>query len=115
MSESSKQRIGLHVQAARNRLGLTQEALAARIDRTVEALSNIERGRSYPSVDTFFALSRELGVPIAEFFEQDAAPVSVKRLSFELQLRELGRALPDRELEIAVAQLRVLAAAAKAI
>ena len=104
-----KLHLGSVVRAARQRAALTQEELAARIDRTPESVSNIERGVHLPTLETLADLGRVLGVPLPEFFDgaQDHAP-SRERLRLEARLREVARALSDRNLAIAVAQADVL-------
>ena len=62
-------RLGLTVQAARRRAGLTQEALAALIARTPESVSNIERGRQLPTIETLVDLVRVLEVPPPDFLD----------------------------------------------
>ena len=47
---------------------LTQEELGARVGRTGEAISNIERCRSMPTIETLVALSETLDRPLREFF-----------------------------------------------
>ena len=110
MAANIKESIGLRIRAARQRTGLTQEALAAQVSRTPESISNIERGLQLPAIDTLADLGRALGVPVAEFFEDEppAHRRSRKRVEVETRLREIGRALTDRDLAVAVAQASVL-------
>jgi transcriptional regulator with XRE-family HTH domain len=90
---------------------LTQEQLASRIDRTVETVSNIERGRTLPSLATLESLSRQLGVPLRDFFDQEAESRTVdpRRLEMEIRLQDVIRSLPDKDVELALAQIEVLA------
>lgn len=103
--------VGATVQAARKRLELTQEELAERIGRTPEGVSNIERGRNLPSLDTLVELARALEVPLAEFFgpalwREEISPDRARRLA---ELRELARSLDDERLALAVELVQVLA------
>ena len=67
MARDLKRQIGRQIAKARLARGLTQEGLAERTGRSVEAISNLERGKSFPSLDTLQSLSDRLGVPIRDF------------------------------------------------
>ncbi|WP_211110592.1 helix-turn-helix domain-containing protein [Azospirillum ramasamyi] len=87
--------------------GLTQEALAELVGRTVEAVSNIERGRTFPTIETLEQLGYSLGVPVQQFFEGAEPNVDDQRYILEGKLRDIGRQLSLEDLEIAVEQLKV--------
>ena len=110
MSEPLKQALGLMIREARHRAGLTQEELGARIKRTTETVSNIERGRQLPALDTLADLAGVLRVPMIELLatSEEKRSVSRQRAQLEAKLREIGRALSDRDLAVAVAQADVL-------
>jgi transcriptional regulator with XRE-family HTH domain len=108
MNGDFEKTLGLKIRVARQRAGLTQEELAGRIGRTPESISNIERGQQEPSIKTLHKLGRELGVPVAEFFEEpihESTGASMERAELELRLRELARTLTDSDLAVAVAQI----------
>jgi len=105
MVDELKRRLGLTVQAARRRGGLTQEALAARIERTPESVSNIERGRQLPTIETLVDLGRELAVPLSDFLDGldgvGGGPGLLReRVQQEARLREVARGLSDRDLRL---------------
>ena len=106
-----KQIIGARVRAARKRRGYTQEQLADLIGRTVETVSNVERGRTIPTLETLDRLGHSLDVPLREFFDdrRDFAEVSNRRLELELRLTEFVRSMSDDDLEVAVNQVAILA------
>ena len=110
MNGDLEKSLGRKIRIARQRAGLTQEELAARVGRTSESISNIERGQQEPSIKTIQSLARELGVPAAEFFEDDegGSARSGQRIELEFRLRDLARGLTDRDLAVAVAQVNVL-------
>ncbi|WP_236783906.1 helix-turn-helix domain-containing protein [Azospirillum humicireducens] len=108
MSLSLKQRVGLRVKEARVARSLTQEALADLVGRTVEAVSNIERGRTFPTIETLEQLGRHLDVPIQYFFEDVERKVSDRRFVLEGNLKILGRQLSNEDLEIAVRHLEIV-------
>ena len=105
MVDELKRRLGLTVQAARRRAGMTQEGLAALIDRTPESVSNIERGRQLPTIETLADLGRVLDVPIIEFLDgvDNGRAVTRERAQMEARIRELARRLSDRDLTLALA------------
>lgn len=78
------------------------------IGRSVDAVSNIERAKSLPSLDTLDAIAAKLEIPIAEFFEaaRGRGKQADQRLVLLAQFNEIGRSLSDKELEIAVQQLK---------
>jgi transcriptional regulator with XRE-family HTH domain len=110
MKDPLKQHIGAQVQAARHRVGLTQEQLAEQIERTVEAVSNIERAKALPTLETLRRLSEAVKVPLRDFFpEQDGRlRKSEHRLRAEYRMREIARDLSDTALEIALTQSEAL-------
>ena len=99
--------IGQRIRLARQRAGLTQEDLAAQMSRTAESISNIERGLQEPNIRTMQSVARALDIPVTEFFEfAEDSSSSEERRRLEFQLRDIGRRLSDRDLSIAVTQLR---------
>ncbi len=114
MVDELKRRLGLTVQAARRRAGLTQEALAALIERTPESVSNIERGRQLPTIETLVDLGRELAVPLSDFLDgldgvAGGSGLSRERVQQEAKLREVARGLSDRDLGLALSLAEAMA------
>ncbi|WP_211104175.1 helix-turn-helix transcriptional regulator [Azospirillum sp. Sh1] len=108
MPLSLKQRVGLRVKEARVARGLTQEALADLVGRTVEAVSNIERGRTFPTIETLEQLGRHLDVPIQYFFEGADQSIEDKRFILEGRVKAIARKLNQEDLELAVLQLTAI-------
>ncbi|MBZ9873183.1 helix-turn-helix domain-containing protein [Mesorhizobium sp. BR1-1-9] len=110
MSDSLKQAIGARVQAARRGAKLSQEALADRIGRTPESVSNIERGKQLPSIETLAELARVLNVPMTDFFEglEKRRVVSRERALLEAELLQIARQLGPRLVKVALEQVKVL-------
>lgn len=90
---------------------MNQAQLAELVERTPEAISNLETGKSLPSIETLFALSEALGVSITELIpansgSRDASPIRIAR---ETEGAHILSRLSDRNLEVALAQLKALA------
>jgi len=84
----------------RRNAGLTQAELAARINRTGEAISNIERGKSQPTLETLIAVAETLEVPMRDFFPSGGFDdsISQNRLKTEAEAMALLRGLTDTSL-----------------
>lgn len=63
-----REQFGRILRDARTSKGLTQEELAFRAGMSVPYLSDIERGRSSPSLTMIVDLARGLGIGLAELF-----------------------------------------------
>lgn len=63
-----KQLFGQRVKRLRARLGLTQDQLAERIHISPKYLSNIERGKENPTLDTLLRMAKSLKVEPWEMF-----------------------------------------------
>ena len=111
MAQDLKRIIGMRVRARRVALHLTQEQLAEAVARTVETVSNLERGKAFPSLGMLEQICRVLDLPLVSLFEstETAAVVSPWRAEMRARLLALADALTDSDLEIAVRQVQVLA------
>ena len=65
--------------------------------RTAEAISNIETGKSLPSIDTLLALAAALGVGVADFLPTGELrhKVAATRMKREAEVMQLIRGLSD--------------------
>jgi transcriptional regulator with XRE-family HTH domain len=103
--EDLKKRIGDSFRTARLRMGLTQEVLAEQVGVTTETISNSERGESLVTLRVFLniaaALELELDDIVAAAPSTKRKPMT-KRLRLEGDLRQLGRDLPDADLELLI-------------
>ncbi|GLR82901.1 helix-turn-helix transcriptional regulator (plasmid) [Azospirillum oryzae] len=110
MVRDLKQLLGARLRARRLALNLTQEQVAEAIARTVETVSNLERGRAFPGLDTLEQLGRVLDLPLGNLFgEVGTAAVSSRRAELRARLLALADGLADADLEIAVRQVEALA------
>ncbi|MBF0394540.1 MAG: helix-turn-helix transcriptional regulator, partial [Alphaproteobacteria bacterium] len=86
MTTDLKPLLGVRLRAARQARGLTQEQLAERIERTVETVSNIERGRNLPGLDTLEILAAVLDMPLAALFADGGTGAPRERAALEAKL-----------------------------
>lgn len=69
--------VGQRLRTAREKQGLSLREVARRLDISASALSQIETGKSRPSVNTLYSIVSELGLSMDELFAehgQSAAP-----------------------------------------
>ena len=110
MSKHLKTYIGGQVKTLRKQAGLTQAELGEKIGRTAEAISNVETGKSLPSLDTLISVSEALGVPLTDFFPSGSVDLdrSANRLKAEAEAMTVLRGLTDSQLTVALAQIKAL-------
>ena len=60
--------LGKRVRGLRRLKRFTQETLSGKLGISVSTLSNIERGKKYPSYEVIVKLSEALQVPLEELF-----------------------------------------------
>ncbi len=94
----------------RKEAGFSQEELATKIGRTAEAISNIERAKSSPTLDTLLALSDALGRPLRDFFPAGDLDdsISQNRLRLEAEAAAPLRSLDNEQLRISIRQIEAL-------
>jgi transcriptional regulator with XRE-family HTH domain len=105
-----KKQIAIRVRTIRKVRGLSQDDLAALIDRSVDAISNIERAKNLPGLETLYILATKLDLPLTTLLgiSPSRGKTSAKRVALLMELSEIGRQLSDDQLSIAVRQLRAL-------
>ena len=78
LDDALRRELGRHVRELRTAQGLTLAALAEQIGISASALSQIERGRSEPSLGTLWRLGGALRASLFDFFAHDrSAPFDV--------------------------------------
>ncbi len=94
----------------RKQTGITQADLGEKVGRTAEAISNIETGKSLPSLDTLIAVSEALDAPLVNFFPSGSfdPDKSTNRLKLEAEAMAMLRGLSDSQLVVALAQIKAL-------
>jgi transcriptional regulator with XRE-family HTH domain len=96
------------VREARRARGLTQEDLAARIGLATQSLSNLERGKTMPTIATLMRMAEELDMPVASFLPTRGPGKSDQRLSSEAQIAAMLDCLSDQEVKVAAGLIAVL-------
>ena len=109
MASDLKSVLGAKVRAARESAGLSQEQLAERINRTPETISNVERGKTMPAIETLQALCSALGLRLPELFTDEELGRDVDRVAREQRLTLMLRALPESDLDVAEKTIQALA------
>jgi transcriptional regulator with XRE-family HTH domain len=66
--------VAIRLRQAREEAGLSLRELARRLELSASALSQIETGKSRPSVKTLYAIVSELGISLDELFANRAQP-----------------------------------------
>jgi DNA-binding XRE family transcriptional regulator/mannose-6-phosphate isomerase-like protein (cupin superfamily) len=86
--------LGARLRAERERSGLTLRELARRLEVSPSLVSQIETGKSQPSVRTLYAIVTELGISLDELFAPADGPAGRARVT----LRPAGESWqePDR-------------------
>lgn len=86
---------------ARERSGLSLRELARRLDLSASALSQIETGKSRPSVRTLYAVVSELGLSLDELFAAPAQAPAPAPAGLEEALAAMAPASPSSSPAIA--------------
>jgi transcriptional regulator with XRE-family HTH domain len=104
--------VGARLRAQRERSGVGLRELARRLGVSPSAISQIETGRSRPSVSTLYAIVSELGMSLDELFsgsssgQRERAPVGERAGATEEQARSAETASPSAEQYVQRAESR---------
>lgn len=95
--------VGRRIRALRKAAGLSQDDLAAKAAMSRVFLSEVERGRKTPSLETLERLGRVMGVALKAFVEDSRRPTAVNPPSSPARLGRrvevLAQEAPEEELE----------------
>ncbi|WP_448203438.1 helix-turn-helix domain-containing protein [Azospirillum sp. sgz302134] len=106
------QEFGRMLRALREQRNLTQEDLAELIDRSVQAISKMERGLTFPKLETLIRISKSLDVPLRELaniFDSNESS-EPNRISLETSILEATRRLGMRDLHVILKIVKVFPA-----
>lgn len=94
------QEFGRMLRTLREQRNLTQEDLAELIDRSVQAVSKMERGLTFPKLETLIRISKKFQIPLSEIvsvFDPNEKPDS-DRLEIELSIIESAKCMSFNDL-----------------
>jgi transcriptional regulator with XRE-family HTH domain len=86
--------VGARLRSAREELGLSLREVARRLDISASALSQIETGKSRPSVKTLYAIVSELGLSMDQLFA-DSTPAPRPAAAVPTTPEEAAAAAPN--------------------
>ena len=95
-----KQLLGRRIKQLRAKLGLTQDSLAERVQISPKYLSNIERGKENPTLETLLRLARSFKVEPWEVFLVDTVLIDNKEIKTRIE-RLLEQTDNDEQLRLA--------------
>lgn len=103
-------KIGGQIRKFRNAKKLTQAGLAEAVGRSVDAISQFERGKTLPSLETLIALSDTLNVTVDQLLGRpsDINTAATDKADFTSATAILST-LDDRNLKISIKILHALA------
>ena len=104
-SKSPQRSLGQRIAELRKRQGLTLARLAEVCELSEATLSRVENGHSAVSAQHLFALSKYLKVDIADFFRDDAAPLTPGIRSVTTNGKGIHQILARYDAEILCADL----------
>ena len=102
---NDKQQLGKRIKRLRANRGLTQDALSEKVEINPKYLSNIERGKENPTLDTLLRLAHALKVEPWEMFMVEEDILDKKALREKLN-RLLDQAKGEEQLRLIVRLLR---------
>src|SRR3954453_16889088 len=99
MAEPGIASIGARIRAERQQRGATVRGLARDVGVSASLISQIETGKSLPSVSTLYAITTALGVPVEDLFDPavDAAAESRPSSHAPGFAAAVGLSAPDRD------------------
>jgi transcriptional regulator with XRE-family HTH domain len=101
----TKDLIGLRIKELRKHKGLSQEKVAEIMGISPKYLSNIERGKENPTLDTFIKLANALNIEVSDIFNY----------SHEKSSKELRKLITDLLKDGDENQVKLFARIAQAI
>ncbi len=112
-------KIGTTIRDFRLQRGLSQGDIEKRTGLLRCYLSRVENGHTIPSLETLTKIAQALGVPLAQFFADTAAPreapapkISDDELRFLTQIRRYSSSLNESDKKLLLAMVKKFASAA---
>lgn len=95
--------IGKHIKIAREKIGYTQEKFAEKIDRSVQYVSDLERGKVGPSIQTLINICNTLHVT-TDFILLGKEENSQNHS----KILDVPSTLTDEQIEILIEGMRII-------
>lgn len=109
MSDLLKKSLGQRVRAARETCDVSQEDLARAVGKTVETISNLERGKTLPGLETLQDIAAALNVRLSVLLDEPTVGASAQRLNADAKLAVALGSLSDADAELALGIVQLLA------
>ena len=107
--ESYLKSLGRRIKSLRKEKNLSQDRLSEKIDKSVDTISNIERGKFAPRLDTALEIARALDVELFELFRVRDLPLSeMQRTKLLDEIFDLLQDQPEEILRFALSQTQQL-------
>ena len=101
--------LGRRIKSLRKEKNLSQDRLSEKIDKSVDTISNIERGKFAPRLDTALEIARALDVELFELFRVRDLPLSeMQRTKLLDEIFDLLQDQPEEILRFALSQTQQL-------
>ena len=84
-----KKLVGKRIQEYRDKAGISQEELATKVEMSVTSVSNIERGRNFPTFENFIKIANTIKAPA------DLLLVDVIDESYVTKANELSKMMEE--------------------
>ena len=107
--ESYLKSLGRRIKSLRKEKNLSQDRLSEKIDKSVDTISNIERGKFAPRLDTALEIARALDVELFELFKVRDLPLSdMQRTKLLDEIFNLLQDQPEEILRFTLSQTQQL-------
>lgn len=101
--------LGRRIKSLRKEKNLSQDRLSEKIDKSVDTISNIERGKFAPRLDTALEIARALDVELFELFKVRDLPLSdMQRTKLLDEIFDLLQDQPEEILRFTLSQTQQL-------
>ncbi|MET9560241.1 MULTISPECIES: helix-turn-helix domain-containing protein [Streptomyces] len=98
MSPAAVPPVGARIRRARTAKGMSLRALAREIGVSASLVSQIETGKSQPSVSTLYAITTALAIPVESLFDAEDDPAPAPMAGIAAGHQAPGGAPPDTVL-----------------
>ena len=102
--------IGKKIRVCRNDLGMTLEELGEKVQRDWSYLSQLERGRAVPSIETLVRISEVLEIPLHELFGSE---IKKKEYKTDPYVNKIAYILKDKSVKYKKSVTKLLSQIAK--